>query len=232
MQSLRRTSQSDNKFFVESHRKSKCKLATNKSQGKQTFLRLDQINFKEKAVFLFLAADIPLHKLNHPSLKSNARASVAKLAYKKEQIRELLMKQRLLNKSILMCWWAAWIHQMTHSSLISFHLKAVATLIAILFCTLWMTYLRQLETKRENFALLLTDAARYMSLAGKTLKKLYLFLMHVTCVAHLLHNCAMRVRAYFKNIDKVVAMIKTATIKNKDRKNDFMKLVCHHLLTL
>ena len=32
--------------------------------------------------------------------------------------------------------------------------------------------LRQLGTKRENFVLLLTDAARCMSLAGKTLKKL------------------------------------------------------------
>ena len=29
--------------------------------------------------------------------------------------------------------------------------------------------LRQLEIKRENLSLLLTDAARYMSLAGKTL---------------------------------------------------------------
>ena len=45
--------------------------------------------------------------------------------------------------------------------------------------------------------------------------------MHVTCVAHLLHNCAMRVRAHFKNIDKVIATIKAATIKNKDRKKDF-----------
>ena len=76
--------------------------------------------------------------------------------------------------------------------------------------------LRQLETKRENFSLFLTDAARYMSLAGKTLKKLYPSLMHVTCVEHLLHNCAMRVRAHFKNIDEIIA-----TIKNKDRKKDF-----------
>ena len=44
--------------------------------------------------------------------------------------------------------------------------------------------LRQLEIKRENFSLFLTDAARYMSLAGKTLKELYLSFMHVTCVAH------------------------------------------------
>ena len=81
--------------------------------------------------------------------------------------------------------------------------------------------LRKLGPKRQKFALLLTDAAGYMSLAGKTLKELYPTLMHVTCVAHLLHNCAIRVRAYFKNIDNVVATIKAATIKNKDRKNDF-----------
>ena len=55
-----------------------------------------------------------------------------------------------------------------------------------------------------------------MSLAGKTLKELYSSLMHVTCVGHLLHNCAMRVRAYFKNINEVIA-----TIKNKNRKKDF-----------
>ena len=80
--------------------------------------------------------------------------------------------------------------------------------------------LRQLEIKRENFSLFLTDAARYMSLAGKTLKELNLSLMHVTCVAHLLHNCAMRVHGHFKNINEIIATIKTATIKNKDRKKD------------
>ena len=90
--------------------------------------------------------------------------------------------------------------------------------------------LRQLETIRENFSLFLTDAARYMSLAGKTLKELYPSLMHFTCVAHLLHNCAMRVRAHFKNIDEIIATIKAATIKNKNRKKDL--LVCHLLLTL
>ena len=45
--------------------------------------------------------------------------------------------------------------------------------------------------------------------------------MHVNCVAHLLHNCAMCVSARFKNIDKVIATIKAATIKNKHCKKDF-----------
>ena len=74
--------------------------------------------------------------------------------------------------------------------------------------------LRQLVLKRESFSLFLTDAARYMSLAGKTLKKLYPFLMHINCVAHLQHNCAMRVRVHLKNIDDVIASIKAAIIKN------------------
>ena len=108
----------DKKCFVESHRKSK-----------QTFLQFDQVNFNEQVVSSFLAADITLHKLNCPSLKSlfatmrkvlsletAAWACVAKVVSRKEQIQELLrdknffqlwMKQRLLNKSILMCLWAA-----------------------------------------------------------------------------------------------------------------------------
>ena len=45
--------------------------------------------------------------------------------------------------------------------------------------------------------------------------------MHVDCVAHLLHNCAMRVGAHFKNINEVITAIKAATIKNKDCKKDF-----------
>ena len=81
--------------------------------------------------------------------------------------------------------------------------------------------LRQLEIKRENFSLFLSDAARYMSLAGKALKKLYLSLMHVNYVAHLPLNYAVHVRAHFKNIDEVIATIKAVTIKSKDRKNDF-----------
>ena len=124
----------DKKIFVESHRKSRQhqrKLETkSKSQSKQTFLQLDQANFKEQVVSLFLAADIPFHRLNHPSLKSlfatvgkvlpsetAARACVAKLAsQKEEQIQELLRDKKMflivdeaeiVNKSILVCLWAA-----------------------------------------------------------------------------------------------------------------------------
>ena len=111
--------------------------------------------------------------------------------------------------------------QIRHSSLIAIHLYSGSNVNSSIILHTVDDILRQLEIKRENFSLFLTDAARYMSLAGKTLKEFYSSLMHVTCVAHLLHNCAVRVRAHFKNIDKIIATIKAATIKNKDRKKDF-----------
>ena len=45
--------------------------------------------------------------------------------------------------------------------------------------------------------------------------------MHVNCVAHLLHNCAIRVHAHFNNIDEVITTIKATTITNKYCNIDF-----------
>ena len=102
------------RFFAENHQKSeqhRGKLKTKrKSQSKQTFLQLDQVNFKQQVVSSFLAADIPLCKQHHPSLRfrfatmgkvlpseTAARAGVAKLASQKEQIQELLGDKKIFN---------------------------------------------------------------------------------------------------------------------------------------
>jgi len=45
----------------------------------------------------------------------------------------------------------------------------------------------------NSFFLLLSDAAKYMLAADAIPKSLYPKLFHVTCVAHLLHNCGMQV---------------------------------------
>ena len=78
----------------------------------------------------------------------------------------------------------------------------------------------------------MTDAARYMSLAGKTLKELYPLSFFDACQLRcaLLQSCAIRVRAQFKNIDEVIATIKAAT--KIARKIIFMMLDCHILLTV
>ena len=238
----------DKKFFVDSHRKSKQhqgKLETkSKSQSKQTFLHFDQVNFKEQVVSSLLAADIPLHKLNHPSLKSlfvrmgkvlpsetAARACVAKLAsQKQEQIQEILCDKKIflivdeaeVAKQKYISVLVGSLDAPNQTFLVNRHpLHSGRNVNSSIILHPVYDILRQLEIKRESFSLFLTDAARYMSSAGKTLKELYPSLMHVTSFAHLLHNCAMRVRAHIKNIDEVIATIKAATIENKHRMKDF-----------
>ena len=149
-----------------------------------------------------------------------ARAFVAKLAsQKEEQIQEFLYDKNIFDYiSVLV----ASLDAPNQTFFVNCHpLDSGRNVNSRIILHTVDDILRQLEIKRESFSLFLTDAARYMSSAGKTLKELYPSLMHVTCVAHLLHNCAMRVRAHFKNIDEVIATIKAATIKNKDRKKHF-----------
>ena len=60
-----------------------------------------------------------------------------------------------------------------------------------------------------------------MIAAGITLKSLYPKLFHVTCVAHVLHNCAMKIKSHFENVDQLIAKVKAVTIKNKTRQAKF-----------
>ena len=184
----------DKKLFVKSHRKSKQhqrKLETkSKSQSKQTFLQLDQVNFKEQVVSSFLAADVPIHKLNHPSLKSlfatmgkvlpsetAARACIAKLApQKEEQTQELLRDKKFLivdeaeiAKQKYVSVFVGSLDAPNQTLLVDCHpLDSSSNVNSSIILHTVDDILRQLEIKRENFSLFLTNAARYMSLAGKT----------------------------------------------------------------
>jgi hypothetical protein len=81
--------------------------------------------------------------------------------------------------------------------------------------------LRILNMKNENFVLLLSDAAPYMTAAGIILKNVYFNLFHVTCMAHLLHNCAMRIKSHYYDVDLLISAIKSLTIKNKTNRDLF-----------
>ena len=67
---------------------------------------------------------------------------------------------------------------------------------------------------RSFFCLFLSDAAKYMIVAGTTLKSLYPKLFYVTCAANLLHNCAMKIKSHFEDVGQLIAKIKAVTIKN------------------
>ena len=80
---------------------------------------------------------------------------------------------------------------------------------------------RNLGINRSFFCLLLSDAAKFMIAAGITLKSLYPKQFHVTCKAHLLHNCAMKIKSHFEDVDQLIAKVKAVTIKNKARQAKF-----------
>ena len=54
-------------------------------------------------------------------------------------------------------------------------------------------------------------------LARKSFEKFSPYLLHVTGSAHVPHGCTVRVRACFKNIHEVLAILKAATIATKFR---------------
>ena len=163
----------------------------------------------EQVASSILAAVILLHYLNHPSLISLfatigkilpseivARTCVAKLASQKEQIQDLLRdKNNFLIVDEAQVAKQKYIHVLVGSLnapnqtfLVDCHpLDSGSNINSSIILHTVYDILRQLETKRKIFLLFLTDAARYMSLAGKTVKELYPSLMHVNCVAHLLY---------------------------------------------
>ena len=80
---------------------------------------------------------------------------------------------------------------------------------------------RNLGINRSFFCLLLSDAVKYMMAAGITPKSLYPKLFYLTCVAHLLHNCAIKIKSYFEDVDQPIAKVKAVTFKNETRQAKF-----------
>ena len=91
---------------------------------------------------------------------------------------------------------------------------------------------RNVGINRSFFCLLLFDAAKYMIATGITLKSLHSKLFHVTCIAHLLHNCAMKNKSHFRDVDQQIAKVKAVTIKDKTRRAKSQLLVTHLSLFL
>ncbi len=239
----------DKRFRVESHRatsKHTKKLADAKDQKPaiQSFLPTSKNDFKSKLVETFLAADIPLYKLNNPRIKqlftdlgqpmpseSSCRAHVDVLASKEMQ----RIKACLHGKTIFLVIDESEIEQKKYFNILVGDTAApettyvadcsiVETVNQQIVATKIDDVLRKLDVERNNFVLLLSDAARYMTACTATLKLLYPRLFHVTCMAHLLHNCAEKVRGHFADVDNLIACVKALTVKNKFRRSQFAKI--------
>lgn len=230
-------------FFVDSHRRSakhSSKLSSSTTSARQQqFMNPRATNLAEDVARAFLSADIPLNKLQHPAIRllftkmgyscpsmSSCRLHIPQL-FDEERRR---VKDYVSNQQIFLIADESDIKGQKYFNILVGKLEAPTVSYMIdcvhltesinskIVCRLVDDVIQFLGTQRSDFVLLLSDAARYMTSAGLTLKILFPQLFHVTCVAHLLHNCAMHVAAKFPSIDNVIATVKACTVKNKSRR--------------
>ena len=81
--------------------------------------------------------------------------------------------------------------------------------------------IKEFMVRKEKVNLLISDAASNMCRAGKVLKEIYSNLLHVTCLANLVHDCALKVKSFCKKVDDLIAAVKLSVVKNKSRAADF-----------
>ena len=201
-------------------------------------------NFKNKSVEAFLAADIPLFKLQHPQIRqlfihlgqsvpseSSCCEHVDKLAVDDKQ----RFKERLHSKNTFLIVDESEINGSKYLNILIGD-TVVPETTYVLDCSIVETVnqqvvtvkidnaLKKLDIQRHNFVLLLSDAAHYMTACTAALKLLYLRVFHVTCMTHLLHNCTEKVRSHFQQVDSFIAKIKAVTVKNNNRRNKFNEI--------
>ena len=188
----------------------------NKKASTQTFLKTPIGDFAEKVTKAFLSADIQLHKLRNSYLSSlfkelgNPLPSEGKCRSKVEKLAEeetLQLKDYLKDQEIFMVvdesdtngkeFLNILVGKFTApEKTLLFHCKTLSQSVNSNIVTREIdNAVHSLGVVRENFCFLLTDGARYMTAAGVLLKNLYPRIFQVTCMAYLLHNFAMKVRA-------------------------------------
>ena len=89
---------------------------------------------------------------------------------------------------------------------------------------------RSLGNNRNSFGLLLCDAAKCVVATGAILKSLYPKLFNAKCEAHLLHNCAVKVKSHFEDVNEPLAKVRLATVQSKTRQAKFAIIRCQSLL--
>ena len=185
------------------------------------FLRSSDTDFVEKVTISFLSADISLYKFNNTHIKNLFRDIGHRLPSETTCIRTALQLsedelERIRNvhdKEIFLNVDESTLSDTQYLNILKGSLETPH--VSFLYdcqplkCALCNNIIaqaiddavRNLGINRSFFCLLLSVGAKYMTVAGITLKSLYPKLFHVTCVAHLLHNCAMKIKSHFEDAD-------------------------------
>lgn len=233
------------RFPVDRHRlsdKHQRLLNLQQPSTSQQFIKIPQIDFTKKVTEAFLSADIPLYKLRNPKLRElftctghplpseqSCRNKIPELfSTEMERIKNIVQGKHIFmivdesevagNKFLNVL---VGVIEEPKKTILVDCLPLQASVNAQKIIHVIGDTMTTLGCLREDLYLLLTDAASYMISAAKTLHILYPNLFHVTCMAHLMHNCAMKVKAHYNNVDLLIANIKAATVKNRTRQTSF-----------
>ena len=189
----------------------------------QTFLRSSDTDFVEKVTKAFLSTDIPLYKLNNTHIKNLFRDIGHRLPSETTCRRTALLlsedelkriRNAVHDKHIFVIVDESTLSGTQYLNILVGSLETAHVSYMhdcqLLKCAPYSNIIaqpvddavRNLGINRSFFCLLLSDAAKHMIAAGTTVKSLYSKLFHVTCVAHLLHNCAMKIKSHFEDVDQ------------------------------
>lgn len=233
------------RFFVNSHINTSKHIKSQNSTQSQTLINSSKQNFNTMVVNAFTSANIPLKKVTNLSLKK-LFLSMGYTLPSETTCRELIpniassakynVKTKLENQEIFLMIDEGDFNGKKFLNILVGSLKIPSVSYLLECIPLISTVnsqvivqaiddaIRYLQTPRPNFCLLLTDAAPYNMKAASTLHQMYPRLFHITCIAHLLHNCALRIKAYYRNVNNLIASLKLATLKNKARSKMFSEI--------
>ena len=190
-------------------------------QTSQTFLRSSDTDFVEKVTKAFLFADIPLYKLNNTHIKNlfrdighslSSKTTCGRTALQLSEDELKRMRNAVHDKQIFFIVDESTLSGTQYLNIVvgSLETPPVSYLYdcqslkcapnSNIIAQTVDDAVRNLGINRSFFCLLLSDAAKYMIAAGIILKSLYPKLFHVTCVAHLLYNCAMKIKSHFEDV--------------------------------
>lgn len=212
---------------------------TKQQQQKQQLLRSQSSSdgdFSEKLAEAFLAADIPLEKLNCKSLKdffksnnlppaseSNCLENIEKIKPKmvsKIQIALtdsdvfVIFNYDYIENGFYACTLIGTVDKPLVSYLVS--CKPIDnTLTPSKAGQLIDDALRPFKIKRERFRLLITTGDKLMTEVSGNLRLMYPKMMHVFCISQLMLEVALEVRAYFSEVDTALFNLEAALHKNK-----------------
>ena len=233
------------KWAVDSHRKSEKHIIPTKHSRMKSLFTDSKPNETDRLVKAFMAADIPLKKLQNEKLvdlfdymnfklpsESNARRHVNSIALKEH----IQLQSKLMNKKVFLIFDETELNKMKYCNVMCGSIEkpdeiwlikcfnSQNTVNSTAVIDMIEESLKSLNILQSNFILLISDAATYMIKAGEMYKIWNDNFLHITCVAHLIHNCAMRIRGSFGAVDKVIGCIKMLTHKNREVKLMFEKI--------